>query len=80
MMYNTRNRSYLRDKTIFCNKVTLDVLLMNLLFEEKNNISFLRHLDFCVFVKSTGFKICDIIIGIPTHIMEVTLMFISLES
>ena len=80
MMYNTRNRSYLRDKTIFCNKVTLDVLLMNLLFEEKSNISFLRHLDFCVFVKSTGFKICDIIIGIPTYIMEVTLMFISLES
>ena len=31
------------------------------------NVSFLRYLDFCVFVKSTDFKICDVIIGIATQ-------------
>ena len=30
----------------------------------KNNISFSRYLDFCVSVKSTDFKICNVIIGI----------------
>ena len=32
----------------------------------KNIVSFLRYLDFCVFVKSTYFKICDIITEIAT--------------
>ena len=29
-----------------------------------NNVSFSRYLDFCVFVKSTNFKKCDVIIDI----------------
>ena len=32
----------------------------------KNNISFLRYLDFCGFVKSTDFKICDVFKGIAS--------------
>ena len=40
---------------------------------KQNNDSLSRYLDFCVFMKSTYFKICDVIIGI----MEVTLMLIS---
>ena len=32
----------------------------------KSNILFSRYLDFCTFVKSTDFKICDIIIGISS--------------
>ena len=79
MIYNTRTRSYLCYKTIFCDKVALDEL-MNFFIWRKNNTSFLRYLDFCVFVKSTDFKISDVIIGIATYIMEVTLMLVSLES
>ena len=30
----------------------------------RKNVSLLEYLDFCVFVKSTNFKICDVIIGI----------------
>ena len=33
----------------------------------ENKVWFSRNLDFCVFVKSTNFKICDIIIGITTY-------------
>ena len=32
------------------------------LFEKKKNVSFLRYLGFCGFVKSTNIKICDLII------------------
>ena len=32
----------------------------------KNNVSFSRFLDFCAFVKSTDFKVCDVIISIAT--------------
>ena len=32
----------------------------------KNSVSFSKYLDFCVFVKSIDFKICDVIIGIAT--------------
>ena len=39
---------------------------MIFLFEEKNNVSFSRYLDFCVFVKCTDFKICGVIISIDT--------------
>ena len=35
-----------------------------LFFYQKKKVSFWRYLDFCVFVKSTNFKICDIIINI----------------
>ena len=79
MICNTRNRSYLCYKTIFCNKIALDVWLINCFIWGKN-VSFLRYLYFCVFAKSTDFKICDVIIGIPKYIMEVTLTLISLES
>ena len=34
---------------------------------EKKKVFFSRYLDFCVFVKSTNVKICDIIIGIATE-------------
>ena len=40
---------------------------------------FSRYLIFCVFVKSTNFKICDVIISI-CYIMEVILMLIAFES
>ena len=33
----------------------------------KKYVSFSRFLDFCVFVKSTHFKICDVIISIDTQ-------------
>ena len=52
--------------TIFCHKVVLDAQLMNFFIWNKNNVSFSRYLDFCVRVKSTDFKICDIIISIAT--------------
>ena len=32
----------------------------------KNNISLSRYLDFCAFVKSTDFKVCDVIVGIAS--------------
>ena len=47
----------------FLPKNSLDVYLINFLFEEKN-VMFSRYLDFSVFVKSTDFKICDVITGI----------------
>ena len=50
-------KDYLRYRTIFCYKVAVDL---------KNYALFLRHLDFRVFVKSTDFKICEVIIGIAT--------------
>ena len=59
-------KGYLRYKTIFCHKVALDVELVNFFIWSKNNVSFTRYLNFCVFVKSTHFKICDVIINIAT--------------
>ena len=56
---------FLRYKTIFYNKVALNVQLMNF-FIWRKNVSFLRYLDICVFVKSTDFKIHGIIISIAT--------------
>ena len=57
-------KGYLSYKTIFCNKVALDVKLMTFFIWRKSNVSFSRYLHFCVFVKSTDFKICDVIVGI----------------
>ena len=58
-------KGYLCYKSIFPHKLALEVYLMNF-FIWRKNISFSRYLDFCVFVKSTNFKICDVIIGIAT--------------
>ena len=57
-------KGYLCYKTNFYYKVVLDVQLMKFSIWSKNNVSFLRYLDFCAYVKSTEFKICDIIISI----------------
>ena len=57
-------KDYLCYKTILSHKIALDVQLMNFFIWRKNNISFLRYRDFCVFVKSTDFKIREIIISI----------------
>ena len=54
-------KGYFCSKTIFCYKVVPTAQLMNFLFE---NALLSRYLDFCVFVKFTGFKICDVIKGI----------------
>ena len=37
---------------------------MNFFIWRKNNVSFYRYRDFCVFVKPADFKICDVIISI----------------
>ena len=47
-------------------------------FTARKNVSFSRYLGFCVFEKSTNFKIYDVIIDID-GIMEVTLLLISSE-
>ena len=57
-------KGYLCYRTIFCHKVALDVQLMNFFIWSKNNVLLSRYLDFFVFVKSTDFKICDVIISI----------------
>ena len=57
---------YLRYKTIFCHKVDLDVQLMKFFIWRKNKVSLSRYLHFCIFVKSTDFKICGVITGIAT--------------
>ena len=42
--------------------------VMNESFHWKaNNVSFSRYLDFCVFVESTNFKTCDVIIYIDRY-------------
>ena len=61
---DTMFKGYLCYKTILCYKTALDVYLMNFFIWRKNNASFLRYRDFCVFVKPAGFKICDVIISI----------------
>ena len=53
-------------KPFLCHKVAHDVQLMNFFILRKSNVSFSRYLDFCVFVKFTDFKICDVIIGNAT--------------
>ena len=60
MLFN----GYLLNKTLFYHYVALNVQLIIFFIWRKNNVAFLRYLDFCVFVKPTDFKICDIIIGI----------------
>ena len=45
-------KDYLCYKTILSHKIALDVQLMNFFIWRKNNISFLRYWDFCVFVKA----------------------------
>ena len=62
-LLHERVKGYLRYKTIFCHKVDLDAKLMNFFIWSKN-VSFSRYQDFCVFVKSTSFEICDVIINI----------------
>ena len=57
-------KGYLCYKTILCHKVVFDVQLMNFFIWRKNNASFSRYWDFCVFVKSADFKMCDMIISI----------------
>ena len=57
-------KGYLRYKTIFCHKVALDVYLMNFFMWRKNNVSFSRYQNCCVFVKAADFKIFDVIISI----------------
>ena len=57
-------KGYLCYKTFFCSKLALDVWLMYFFIWMKNNVSFSRYLDFCVFVKCMDLKICDIIINI----------------
>ena len=64
-------RCYLCYKTILAIKWPFISNYWFFLFEEKNAL-FTRYVDFCVFMKSTNFKICDIIIGI--------VMLISFES
>ena len=59
-------KGYLRYKFIFCHTVAHYAHLTNFFIWRKNNLSFSKHLDFCVFVKSTDFKICDVIIDIAT--------------
>ena len=62
-------KGYRRCKTIYCNKMALDcncafryILVISLYYIS----SFSRYLNFYVFVKSTNFKICDVIISIAT--------------
>ena len=57
-------KGYLHYKTILCHKVALDVQLMIFFIWRKNNVSFWRYQDFCVFVKSADSKTCDVIISI----------------
>ena len=57
-------KGYLPYKTVFCHQVALVVQLMNFFILRKNNVSLSRYLDFCVFVKSIDFNICDVIISI----------------
>ena len=57
-------KGYLHYKTILWHYVALDVQLIIFFIWRKNNVLFLRYLDFCVFGKSAEFKICDVIISI----------------
>ena len=66
MSVNSRLKGYLYYKTTFCHKVALDAQLVNFFIWRKNNILFLRYRDSWVFVESTDFKICDVIIDIAT--------------
>ena len=61
-------KGYFRYKTIFCIKVALAVQLTNFFIWSKDNVSFTRYLDFCVFVKSDVIinMINDVIINIAT--------------
>ena len=40
---------------------------MNLFICRENNASFLRYLDLHAFVKSTNFKVCDVVIETATN-------------
>ena len=62
VQYSEGLKSYLRYKTISCNKVALDVQLMSFLFEKKKQC--LEISSFCVFVKCKDLKICDFITSI----------------
>ena len=55
-------KGYLRYETILCHEAALDVSLMNFFILRKNNVSFSRYRDICVFVKPADLKICGVII------------------
>ena len=55
-------KGYLHCKTIFCNKVAFDVQLIFFIWR-KSDVSFSRYLD-CVFMRSTDFRIFDIIMAL----------------
>ena len=44
---------------LYFHEVAHGVQLMTFFIWRKSNTSFSRYLDFCVFLESTGFKICD---------------------
>ena len=71
-------KGYLCYKTILCHKVAFDVQVMNFFIWRKNNVTFLRYRDFCVFVKFANFKTCDV--NKHCSVIEITLMLISFES
>ena len=50
-------------KLFFVIKQPLFDQLMKFFIWNKNNVSFWRYLNFCIFVKFTDFKICDVIIN-----------------
>ena len=49
-------KGYLCYKTSFCRKIALYVQLSIFFIWRRNNVSFTRYVDFCVFMKSTNFK------------------------
>ena len=56
-------KGYLSYKILFAIK---QPLMSNYFFIWIKNVLFSRYLNFCVLVKSTDFKICDVTIGIAT--------------
>ena len=71
---------YLHHTFIFYYKVVLGLYVMNRFFYlKKIDFYFSRYLDFSAFVKSTNFKICDVILDIA-WILKFTLSIVSFES
>ena len=58
-------------------KIVTSYLRMIFFTWRKNDVSLPRYLDFCIFVKSTTFKICDVIIDIAVSNIVLYGKFIS---
>ena len=67
VLQNQQSELPMHYKTTFCHIIALDIKRMTF-FSWRKNVSYSKYLYFCLFKKSTNFKVYDIIVNITAHL------------